>query len=297
MLYNDSEALGDNCGPTQREQVLRPGAAIYGGVDPSSAELCLELSTTTPLFQVPNIMAASTLASLLHLPYELQTRIIDYAFGGAESKIEEAHGRPRQSGTHHSILLTCSYFYDTFVNAYYQQLTLRITHPYPNTSNWRNSPFCNNIRRLSLAGCVPLHEKDASVLELLSDHPKPGSKTAIYFPNLTDVFVDGSSHALWDLPCHLYIKPDDEGAFAKLLRGWGGYSFRRPKGIPDNTRYWERHTQLIRWECTTEGDHPSVPGEVGGCRFKGVDAMDPRRYDYHQTIVICGEGNQPHQPH
>lgn len=241
-------------------------------------------------------MASSSLASLLHLPYELQTRIINQVFDGVESRIEEAHGRPRPSGTHHSILLTCSYFYNTFMNVYYQQLTLRITHPYPNTSNWRNSAFCNNVRRLSLAACLPLHEKNASVLELTrpTDHPATGGKTAIYFPNLTDVFVDSSSSATWDLPCRLYIKPDDEGAFAKLLREWGGYYFGRPRGIPDDTRYWERHECLIRWECTSVNDQHGVPGEAGVCRFAGVNSMDPGRFDYHQAIVICGEGNKPH---
>ena len=245
-------------------------------------------------------MSSLSSSPLLLLPYELQARILIDVFDGAESVLDEAEHPPHPTGTHHLILLTCSYLYETFAALYYQHLTLHINHPSPRITKWSNSKsptFSNHIRRIGLEGHVQLHENDACVCSLYQASPTcPGTADTIFnpFPNLTDVVVDGSRsygrslNDIWILPCEHYIPPDDEGRFVELLAKFGRCMFQRPGEVPGGLRCWEKQEYLLHWICPGEDDQPvGGRGEECKCPFKGIAKMDPRRYNNHSVTVKC----------
>lgn len=236
-------------------------------------------------------MAAASFP-LLNLPYELQQHVLAHVFADAESLVTDWLGTLRPTGTHHHILLASRYCHDTFLQLYYAHLTLRITSVLPTDSKWARAAIAqprlySGVRRLSLARWTDF--QDAS----WPGHA-PARSLFSYFPNLTDVVIDGASPGeeaeVWDVPCSLYVAPDDVAGTVKLLREFGGCEFKRPRGVPSGVKCWERHYLLLSWRCSQEDGDAGRDGERAGCPNKRCEGANMKRVDYRSVVVSCDRG-------
>lgn len=244
-------------------------------------------------------------SSIRALPTELQSRILSYVFEGAELEASEDSKPPCPRDTHHAILLTCHYFFDSpsFWDIYYTRATLRITAWCPRIQHWTSatsssttpSPRTNHPRMLQHICHLSL-AKNVQTTEADGDEPGRGPRSIFsYFPSLTDVTFDAWTTAeqatAWLVECRHYVPPSDADGFVKLLRNLGGIKPKRPKEVPEGVRCWERHELLVHWKCTDGNcDKMTVEAEAAlrcGCHAKAAFRGREGGTELRCVVVEC----------
>lgn len=203
-------------------------------------------------------------STLLSLPFELQSRIINHVFLDAETKTTGNFDRPKPTGPQHSLLLTCQSLHTTFLPLYYEHLTYHIAAPCPHLSEWSQngtSKLFQHLRYLSLAHYTQFAES----VEVFGDEKKGDEPDGVmrsifeHFPSLVEVVIDawnspGEVAVTWNLSCRRRRDVLDargrrsEKGFARMLRETAGVRFERGRGVPEWVRVLQRHEYVICWE-------------------------------------------------